>query len=118
MPCPNFLPAAHSGNDAAAGSCAGDPAATIPSSRLRSCCERGYARALCQIATALEADATALLIKADHDGTVEVAWSLERDHHPVAVGTIAIQDLPVRGTPIELQASALVRSYLRKLGRL
>ena len=43
-----------------------------------------------QHAAQSDADAFRFLIKSNRDGVVEVAWSSERNHHPVAVGTLTV----------------------------
>ena len=65
------------------------------------------------------ADAARFLVKSDRDGIVEVAWSLERNHHPVAVGTLEIASGPITGTedPLECQARACAGLILRRVGR-
>src|SRR4051794_31478367 len=107
MSCPLFLPARPLGDfapvgmplgDVYAGSCAAagttaepSPAGeSISSDKLRRCCNLGYARAVCQRAQESPADAARFLVKSDRGGIVEVQWSLERNHHPVAVGTMEV----------------------------
>ncbi|MES1260378.1 MAG: hypothetical protein ABUS49_01485 [Acidobacteriota bacterium] len=110
MPCPLFLP------DSA--SCEAQPGAVVPADVIRRCCEQGYARHVCPHAAASEADAARFLIRAERNGTIEVAWSLERNHHPVATGTLAIDaSQAASGTPLERQAHALAAEYLRRTGR-
>lgn len=102
--------------DAFGGECAADPGTLIPIDILRRCCNSGYARETCERASASEADAARFMIKADKDGVVQVAWSLERNHHPVAVGLL---EFPMAdcAKPIERQGRAYVDSYLRSKGR-
>lgn len=114
MACPLFLPAL---NDPDEGRCAGDPAAIIPSDTLRRCCTNGYARGVCERAAGTDADAIRLLIKANRGGTIEVAWSIERNHHPVAVGSMQVTgSISPDQTPLERQACACAASYLRQIG--
>ena len=58
-------------------------------------------------------DAAQFLVKSDQAGVVEIAWSLERDHHPVAVGVMAIPPDFKGVTPLEIQARALAEAYIR-----
>ncbi|HWE48586.1 MAG TPA: hypothetical protein VG273_02280 [Bryobacteraceae bacterium] len=116
MACPLFLPSARLGDfdDVYSGECAADPGAIVPVDVLRLCCNRGYARGTCQRAAQAEADAFRFLIRAAGRGTVEVAWSIERDHHPVAVGKSAITDSTARSNqPLERQALVCAMSLLR-----
>jgi hypothetical protein len=77
--------------------------------KLRRCCNCGYARATC------EADAVQFLIKSDRDGVVEVAWSLERNHHPLAVGLFNFSPGSSRAeTLLEQQALAFSAAYLQQ----
>ena len=134
MPCPLFLPGRPLGDflpagmplgDVYRGCCAaeGGTAEPIPDDKLRRCCNIGYARDTCERARQSVADAARFLVKSDRGGRVEVQWSLERNHHPVAVGTLEIaidattgnEDRPEQ--PLERQARACVASYLRGVGR-
>jgi hypothetical protein len=85
MPCPLFLPGSMRGNFYE-GRCTADPERAVPDETLQSCCNSGYARSRCSRAATATADCVQFLIAGESDGVVEVAWSLERDHHPVAVG--------------------------------
>jgi hypothetical protein len=103
--------------DSYGGHCAADAAALIPIDTLRRCCNLGYARAVCQRAAGIDADATGFLIKSDHDGVIEVAWSLERNHHPLATGNVQITAAtPASDDPLARQAAALVTTYTRWMG--
>jgi hypothetical protein len=123
MACPLFLPvsplaglapeAAPLG-DFYNGECEADPGLAIPIDKLRRCCNTGYARGTCSRAGLSHADAARFLIKADRDGVIQIAWSSERDHHPVAVGTLEITPASPPGTPLERQAHACVSAYLRQ----
>jgi len=53
-------------------------------------------------------------VKSDHDGVVEIAWSLERNHHPVAVGVFAGDTGNGGNHAPEIQAIALANAYLRQ----
>jgi hypothetical protein len=126
MSCPFFLPASRLADfapgpmplgDSYGGECSADPGALIPIDTLRGCCNHGYARGVCERAAQSEADAARFMIKADSADSVLVAWAVERNHHPVAVGTLT---LPLAGecsSPLERQARAYVDSYLRSKGR-
>ena len=138
MPCPLFLPSSPLGDliqdgmplgEIYGGECSADAGALIPIDTLRHCCNFGYAAAQCERARRAHADAARYLIKSDREGVVEVAWSVEKNHHPVAVGTLLIgtADAPSskpdhcepidRSEPIDLQARAAAASYLRRTGR-
>src|SRR5580698_11249586 len=92
MACPLFLPASPlmGFTDLYGGECAAKTGALIPVDVLRQCCNAGYARDSCQRAGQSDADAFRFMIKANRDGVIEVAWSSERNHHPVAVGSLAV----------------------------
>lgn len=126
MSCPLFLPASRLGEfasgpmplgDCYGGECAADPGALIPIDTLRRCCNTGYARESCERAAQSEADASRFMIRRDADGAVHVAWSIERNHHPVAVGAITFPAAHDCTTPIERQARAYADAYLRSKGR-
>ena len=102
--------------DAWGGECAADPGTLIPLDMLRRCCNTGYARESCERAARAEADAARFMIRSDRDGAVEVAWSLERNHHPVAVGVLALP-MAECSSPLERQARAYADCYLRWKGR-
>ena len=127
MSCPLFLPASPLGDfardgmplgDVYGGCCAAEPGAAISLDKIRRCCNIGYARTACEQARDSPADAARFLVKSDRGGIVEVAWSLERDHHPVGVGTLRIAlDAAASEVPLERQALACAASYLRHTGR-
>jgi hypothetical protein len=98
------------------GHCARQPGREIATNTLRRCCNRGYARHSCEHAATEEADAAQFLVKADRDGIVEIAWSLERNHHPIAVGVFAVEPGLEGATPLEIQAIALANDYLEQKG--
>ncbi len=126
MACPLFMPASPLAGfvaeamplgDLYGGQCAADPAAIVPADTLRRCCNTGYARGVCERAAGAEADAMRFLIKARHGNTVEVAWAIERNHHPVAVGSVQIAGAtPADAAPLERQARACAAAYLRQIG--
>ena len=121
MACPLFLPASPLTDfeDLYGGECSGEAGALIPVDILRQCCNAGYARDSCRRAAQSDADAFRFLIKANRDGVVNVAWSSERNHHPVAVGTLAVdcnQDT-TEAKPLERQARTCAVAYLRQIGR-
>jgi hypothetical protein len=120
MACPLFVPASPLAGftDLYGGECAAETGALIPVDVLRQCCNAGYARASCQRAAQSDADAFRFLIKANHDGVVDVAWSSERNHHPVAVGTLAVdcKTGAAQTGPLESQARACATAYLRQIG--
>src|SRR5579863_8150105 len=99
MPCPLFLPASPltGFTNLDGGECAAQPDTLIPVDTLRRCCNAGYARAACAHAAQSDADAFQFLIKSNSDRVAAVAWSIERNHHPVAVGTMAVETLLVTG---------------------
>ncbi len=108
MGCPLFLPSSalrdNSGFD---GGCASDPGVVIPAETLASCCNRGYARALCLRAEHIVPDAFRFLVKSCSFAGVEIAWSSERDHHPLEVGTLFLSGAMTGGeAPLERQAKA------------
>jgi hypothetical protein len=136
MSCPLFLPATPLGDfaghsmplgDVYGGTCAALPGAAIEDDKIRRFCNMGYARDSCEQARNSAADAARFLVTADRGAAVEVAWSLERDHHPVGVGTVEIRvdcEGAARGRmelaielPLEIQARACAASYLRRVGR-
>jgi hypothetical protein len=116
MACPLFLPASPLAGftDLQGGECATQPGALIPLDTLRRCCNTGYARATCEHAAQSDADAFRFLIKSNCDGVVGVAWSIERDHHPVAVGTLLVTGTAAVEGPLERQARACAAAYFRQ----
>jgi len=126
MACPLFLPSspltgfnpeAAPLGDFYGGECAAE-AGAIPDDVLRRCCNTGYARGACARAAQSDADAFRFLIKANRGGVVDVAWSSERNHHPVAVGTLAVNPAPdtTETGPLERQARTCAAAYLRQIG--
>jgi hypothetical protein len=123
MACPLFLPASRLAplDDLYGGECAAEAGALIPVDMLRQCCNAGYARDSCRRAAQSDADAFRFLIKANRDGVVDIAWSSERNHHPVAVGTLAVDYRTGVAAavcageetgPLERQARAYAAEYL------
>jgi hypothetical protein len=114
MACPLFVPLSPlSGSDLHDGYCGAQPEAPIPADTLRQCCNMGYARGVCRRAAQSNADAFRFLIKSNRDGVVAVAWSSERNHHPVAVGTLLVTEAPASEDPLERQARAYAAACLR-----
>jgi hypothetical protein len=120
MACPLFVPASPltGFTDLYGGECAAEPGALIPVDVLRQCCNAGYARGSCHRASQSDADAFRFLIKANRSGVVDVAWSSERNHHPVAVGTLTVdcKTGTTRTGPLESQARACAAAYLSQIG--
>jgi hypothetical protein len=120
MACPLFLPASPLTplSDLYGGECAAEAGALIPVDTLRQCCNAGYARESCKRAAQSDADAFRFLIKANRDGVVDVAWSSERNHHPVAVGTLIVdcRNATSNAGPLERQARVHAAAYLRQIG--
>lgn len=82
-------------------------------------CNPGHARSLCVHAAAAQADSLRFLVRSDDGRFVEVAWAEERNHHPVAVGTLQVARTDfVAATPLEHQARACAAGYLRQTGAL
>lgn len=131
MACPLFIPTAPLAEIAVAaplgdlydGHCAADRSAVIEPDTLRRCCNFGYARGCCPRAAESEADATRFMVRAARGSTVEIAWAVERNHHPVAVGCVEIETTfePGFDTMFEpgddllaRQAHACASSYVRQ----
>jgi hypothetical protein len=127
MACPLFLPAAPLPGFAPEstplgelydGRCSADPGGVIPPETLRRCCNRGYARGVCARAAATHPDAFRFLVKADDGDTVTLAWSSERDHLPLAAGSLVVTARSAAsGEPLELQARACAAAYRRLAGK-
>src|SRR5262245_45608811 len=119
MACPLFLPDARPAplTDVYNGECAAERGAAIADGLLHSC-NHGYARAACERAAQCESDAFRFLIRANHGNVIDVAWSSERDHHPVAVGTLylSVTAPAAESEPLERQARACVDAYFRQNG--
>lgn len=119
MACPLFLPSSPLSDfdDIYSGECAAQPGAPISTDTLRQRCNPGYARTSCEHAAKSQSDAFRFLIKSHHAGSVEVAWSSERDHHPVAVGSSVVTSLALVDDPLERQARACAAAYLGQKSR-
>ena len=106
MACPLFLPSEPlAGTPHFDGVCAADPNASIPAGTLQSCCNPGYARGRCERASGAPSDAFRFLVRKQDSGSMEIAWSAERDHHPVSVGTLLLGPCLAENTqPLERQA--------------
>lgn len=119
MACPLFLPDARPAplTDLYTGECAAEPGTPIGAELLHAC-NHGYARAMCQLAAQADADAFRFLIRANHGGVIDVAWSSERDHHPLAVGTLSMPAAApaAESGPLDRQARACVDAYFRQTG--
>lgn len=127
MACPLFLPSSLLAGftaevmplgDLYNGVCAVAPAETLPLALLRHCCNTGYGRGTCPRAAQTENDAVRFLLRKDRGEAVDIAWSLERNHHPVAVGVIEVPvDGPSGDTPLARQAQAYAAAYFRHIGK-
>ena len=121
MPCPLFVPETVVPGSAAAsplgavfrGSCAAN---AVADDALLQRCNTGYAREVCQHAAGLDADAVRFRIRAHAGGAIEIAWSTERDHHPVAVGILSLTDNAGDTGTLDRQARACASVYLQKTG--
>ncbi len=129
MACPLFIPVAPMSGIASepstlgelyGGTCSADPTFEIPGEILRGCCNSGYARTKCVRAGQAGADAVRFLIKQRNFKGLEIAWSLENDHHPVATGTLYLSSVGEPQDPgigsvsvLERQACAYAKSMLR-----
>ena len=118
MACPLFLPATPLTplSDLYGGECAAE--AVVLSSDTLLCCNAGYARGSCERAAQSDSDAFRFLIKANRGGVVEVAWTSERNHHPVAVGTLAVdcRTIATEAGPLERQARVCAMAYFAQIG--
>jgi hypothetical protein len=111
MACPLFLPADSLG-EYHTGECAAARGEALTDETLRRCCNAGYARGLCVHATTTDCDSIQFVLKADRGGAIELGWAMERNHHPLAVGSLTMPLAPV--TPLEFQARAFGTAYLRQ----
>jgi hypothetical protein len=84
---------------------------------LLECCNRGYARAMCPRAATIEADAAQFLIKSDCGDVIEVAWALERNHHPLEVGIMRVSGQGSATEPLSRQIQAHAEHYRSQRGR-
>lgn len=120
MACPLFLPGSRLPlSETYGGECSADSGAALSTDKLTRCCNPGYARSLCERAAASDVDSHRFLVRSDDGVSVEIAWSAERNHHPVAVGMLRFdRDSAPTAGPLEHQARACVQVYLRQTGRL
>ncbi len=97
------------------GSCAAEPTTNIDPDILGHYCNFGRARAHCPRAEQSDADAVRFLVKGEKDGTVQVAWAVERDHHPVAVGVAEVRtdETAAPVNVLDAQIRACAHAYLR-----
>jgi hypothetical protein len=109
--------------DTWSGTCRADAASpfTPDENALSHLCNMGYARRTCaHFPDNPGCDAVRFLIVSDRDQTIEIAYAMERDHHPEAHGTLAysrVQNLftgDAANPRLEHQARAYVMSYLRR----
>lgn len=124
MACPLFIPSKPLGGiaprtvtlgDLYGGSCDADRSAVIPDETLRDCCNPGYARDRCQRADKHHADAVRFLIRVKNFKGLEIAWSEEKNHHPVEVGLLHLASLSgpaPEASVLEHQARAYARAIL------
>ena len=98
------------------GHCAADRSAVIEMDTLRRYCNFGYARGCCPRAATSEADAARFMVRAASGSIVDIAWAVERNHHPVAVGRMEIETTGPALVEDQLarQAYACARSYIRQ----
>ncbi len=125
MACPLFLPSTPLGDfeDVYGGECASDPGALVPEDVLRAAAIQAMRAGVVERAALTDADSFRFLIKSVTHGTVEVAWSIERDHHPVAVGALTVTGIgdtqqPTAGAPgagLRYDASSSLNMYLMLL---
>jgi hypothetical protein len=126
MACPLFIPKTSLGElvsiatplgDLYGGSCAAAPSAVIEPETLRRYCNFGYARGHCERAAESDADAVRLLVRAERGDFVEIAWAVERNHHPVAVGNMECKPgtQPIEGDVLAWQAHACAAAYMRQV---
>ena len=98
------------------GQCAAELTGVIDPETLRRYCNFGYARGHCPRAAQSDADATRFMVRSAQGSVVEIAWAVERNHHPVAVGRMEIETAgPVAGDDVlARQAHACARAYTRQ----
>ncbi|HEY4087301.1 MAG TPA: hypothetical protein VGM43_15250 [Bryobacteraceae bacterium] len=116
MACPLFIPSSALGDlvtisapfgDLYAGRCAASPDTEIEPDTLRRCCNPGYARRHCERAAQTDSDAVRVMVRADDGCQVQVAWAIERDHHPVAVGVETVEVVAGEAAPLSGSVTAL-----------
>ena len=96
------------------GQCAADPHAGISPDVVRSCCNLGYARGRCERAADADADAVRFCVHSNTGGAIVIAWAIERNHHPIAVGKADASE-PATGNAV---LDAQIRAYARITERL
>lgn len=132
MACPLFIPSSALGDlvtvsaplgDLYSGRCAASSDAEIEPDTLRRCCNLGYARRHCERAAQADPDAVRVMVRADDGCNVQVAWAIERDHHPVAVGVESVEVVAGEAIPtgdetaLAAQIRACAISYARQTHR-
>jgi hypothetical protein len=122
MPCPLFVPGLPLSGFAQVamplgnlydGRCAAEPESALSSDVLRSCCNLGYARGSCVRAAEADADAVRFIVHSNADGAIVIAWAMERNHHPIAVGKADASE-PTGNLVLDAQ----IRAYARITERL
>src|SRR5215208_3786595 len=134
MSCPYFDPVAPRGSladprvsmlplgAAWTGICRADPLdpAQPDEADLRRLCNLGYARRSCRrFPPDSGSDAVRFALKGDDNGSIRLAWVVERDHHPFANGTLEYSResrafvAETAETMLLRQARAYIESYLR-----
>jgi hypothetical protein len=124
MACPLFIPTTPAGElvsvamplgDLYGGHCAAEPSLVIEPEILRLYCNFGYARGCCARAVQSDADAVRFMVSGAAGSTVTIAWAVERNHHPVAVGFTEIETgLAPAEDLLARQAHACARAYVRR----
>lgn len=120
MPCPLFLPGSPLPlSDLFGGVCSVDPEAELSIDKLTRCCNPGHARHSCPQAALSETDSVRFLVRSDDGVLIDVAWVTERNHYPIAVGSLRISRcLEPAATTLEHQARAVAAAYLHQTGKL
>jgi hypothetical protein len=124
MACPLFIPSSPLGElasgsaplgDLYGGNCAAAPDQAVDPETLRRYCNFGYGRGHCSRAAQSDADAVRFMVRAARGSVVEIAWAVERNHHPVAVGSMEIDArLSPSGDVLARQAHACAAAYARQ----
>ena len=104
--------------DSWAGLCRAVPDQPVPPAEadLRPLCNLGYARGNCARFPGSDGpDAVRFAIKQDTGGSLDIAYVVERDHHPFANGNLLDPaPAPVSGELLARQAAAYAESYRRR----
>jgi len=66
------------------------------------------------LAAKADADAVRFIVHSNRDGAIVIAWAMERNHHPIAVGKADASE-PATGN---LVLDAQIRAYARITERL